>query len=43
VVEVREITNEDGTSYKVVFEKNDKKYSIRVSTLGIIDVKKEKK
>lgn len=42
VIEVKEITNEDGTSYKVVFEQEDKKYTVRLNSLGILDVKKEK-
>jgi len=43
VIEVKEITNSDGTSYKVVFELNNRKYSVRLTSLGeILDVQKEK-
>jgi hypothetical protein len=34
VVEVKEITNLDGTSYKIKLEQKGKKYSIRVNSLG---------
>jgi hypothetical protein len=33
-VEVNEITNADGTSYKIVLEEKNKKYNIRVNSLG---------
>jgi hypothetical protein len=43
VVEVKEITNAEGTHYKVVLEEKNKKYTIRVNSLGqITDVQREK-
>ncbi|SRR5258706_4348420 len=43
VIEAKEITNEDGTSYKVIFEQKERKYSVRLSSLGeVMDVQKEK-
>jgi len=43
VIEVKEVTNIDGTNYKVVLEQKDKKYSVRLNSLGeITDLQKEK-
>ena len=43
VIEVKEITNSDGTSYKVVFEQKNKKYKVRLSSTGeFLDIQKEK-
>ena len=43
LIEVKEITNSDGTSYRVVFEQKDRKYSIRVNSIGeITELKKLK-
>jgi hypothetical protein len=43
VVEVKEITNDDGTSYKVVLEQKNKKYILRLNSLGqITELQKEK-
>lgn len=43
-LEAKEITNEDGTSYRVLFEQKSKKYSVRVNSLGeIIDKQKIRK
>ena len=43
VIEVNEITNVDGTSYKVVVEQKDRKYVIKLSSLGdITDLSKQK-
>lgn len=43
VIEVKEITNDDGTSYKVVLEQNSKKYLLRLNSLGqITELLKEK-
>jgi hypothetical protein len=36
VVEVKEISNLDGTTYKIQLEQKDKKYSVRVNSLGDI-------
>ncbi len=36
VIEVKEITNDDGTSYKVMLEQKNKKYSLRLNSLGQI-------
>ena len=37
ILEVREITNLDGTSYRIRLEANDKKFRIKVSSTGSID------
>lgn len=43
IIEVKEITNDDGTSYKVVFEQKNKKYMVRLGSLGdILDMEKER-
>ena len=43
VIEVKEITNVEGTSYKLVFEQKNKKYRVRVDSMGaIMDLQKEK-
>jgi hypothetical protein len=43
VIEVKEVTNGDGTSYKVVFEQKNRKYSVRLNSLGeVTDLVKEK-
>jgi hypothetical protein len=43
IIVVKEITNSEGTSYKVVLEQKNKKYSIRVNSLGeITELQKEK-
>jgi hypothetical protein len=34
VIEVREISNEEGTQYALVLEEKEKKYSIRLNSLG---------
>lgn len=36
IIEVKEINNSDGTAYRVVLEHQDKKYNIRLNTLGEI-------
>ena len=36
IINVREITNVDGTSYRLTLEKNNKKYKIKVDTSGNI-------
>jgi hypothetical protein len=44
IIEIREITSPDGTDYKVVLEYKDKKYNLRLSSLGeIIEKTKEAK
>jgi len=41
--EVKEITTSGGTSYRVVFEQDNKKYSVRLNSLGEIgDLQKER-
>jgi hypothetical protein len=43
VIEVTEFTNSDGTSYKVVLEHRNKKYNLKLNSLGdITDQQKEK-
>ena len=34
IIEVKEITNNDGTSYRVVFEQKNKKYSLKLNSMG---------
>jgi len=36
IINVREITNVDGTSYRLTLEKNNKKYKVKVDTSGNI-------
>jgi len=36
IINVREITNIDGTSYRLTLEKNNKKYKVKVDTSGNI-------
>lgn len=36
ILEVREISNEEGTSYVVVMERKDKKYKVRLNSQGSI-------
>ncbi len=36
VIEILEITNNEGTSYRVILEQKDKKYKIRVNSVGEI-------
>ncbi|MFI5130173.1 MAG: hypothetical protein ACHQFX_09290 [Chitinophagales bacterium] len=43
VIEVKEITNIDGASYRVVLEQKDKRYRVRLNSLGeITELVKEK-
>ena len=43
IVDVREVSNSEGTSYRLRLEKNNRKYNIKVSPDGnITDVKKTK-
>jgi hypothetical protein len=42
IIEVKEITNTEGTSYKVVLEQKNKKYLVRLDSLGqVSDVQKQ--
>jgi len=41
IIEVKEITNSDGTQYKVLLEQKEKKYNLRFNSLGNI-LEKEK-
>ncbi|MBC7948379.1 MAG: hypothetical protein H7Y42_10900 [Chitinophagaceae bacterium] len=34
IIEVKEITNHEGTSYRVLLEQKEKKYSVKFSSLG---------
>jgi hypothetical protein len=44
VLETREINNEEGTSYRIVLEQKDKKYSLKLSSHGeMLEVSKTKK
>lgn len=44
VIEVREISNEEGTSYSLVLEQKTKKYRIKVNSLGdVIESERIKK
>ena len=44
VIEVREISNEEGTSYSLVTESKDKKYKLRLSAQGnLLDKERVKK
>jgi hypothetical protein len=36
VIEVTEISNEEGTSYRVVLEKGEKKYNLRLDSQGTV-------
>lgn len=40
VLEAREISNEDGTSYSLLIEKKEKRYRLRMSSNGSIDESK---
>jgi hypothetical protein len=43
VLVVNEITNPDGTSYKLTLEQKNRKYDVRLNSLGeVIEVQKEK-
>ena len=43
VIEVKEITNDQGTSYKLVLEQKEKKYFLKVNSLGqVTQLEKEK-
>jgi len=43
IIEVREINNSEGTNYRVILEHKDKKYNVRLNTLGeITEQQKEK-
>jgi hypothetical protein len=43
VVEVKEITTSEGTSYRVVFEQKEKRYNLRLNSHGeITELQKEK-
>jgi hypothetical protein len=43
VIEVQEITNEEGTSYKLIFEQDSKKYNVRLNSQGeVTSVQKQK-
>jgi hypothetical protein len=43
VLVVNEITNPEGTSYKVILEQKKGKYDVRLNSLGeVIEVQKEK-
>lgn len=43
ILEVQEITNEEGTSYKLVFEHDSRKYNVRLNGQGdLTSVAKEK-
>lgn len=43
VIEIKEVTNIEGTSYRVVLEEKDKKYRVRLNSLGeITELVKEK-
>jgi hypothetical protein len=43
IIEVKEITNNDGTSYRVVLEHKEKKYNIKLNSAGdITEQQKEK-
>src|SRR5215831_7134388 len=43
ILEVKEITNDDGTNYKVILENNGKKYTLKLNSLGqITDSEKQK-
>lgn len=43
IIEVKEITNAEGTSYRVILEQKDKKYNLKLNSLGeITDQQKEK-
>lgn len=37
IIEVREITNSEGTSYRVTLEKNTKKYKLKIDSFGQIN------
>jgi hypothetical protein len=43
VIEVKEISNEEGTSYKVVLEEKNKKYSLRLNSFGQITEEQREK
>lgn len=44
IIEVKEITNTEGTSYRVILEHKEKKYNVRLNSLGeIIESEKVKK
>jgi len=43
VIEVVEITNQAGTSYKMVLEQKEKKYTLRVNSIGEILEQQKKK
>lgn len=43
IIEVKEINNNDGTGYRLILEHKEKKYNIKLNSLGdIIDQQKEK-
>ena len=37
IIEIKEITNEEGTSYKILLEQKEKKYSLKLSSTGGIN------
>ncbi len=41
VIEVREITNDEGTNYRLVLEKNNKKFKVRLNSYGAL-IEKER-
>jgi len=44
LIEIREITNTEGTSYRVLFETQQKKYLAKISASGYFsEIVKEKK
>ena len=43
IIEIKEVTNSDGTGYRITLEQNNKKYRIRVNSIGeITELEKEK-
>jgi hypothetical protein len=43
VIETKEVTNADGTSYRLIFEQKNKKYTVRLNSLGeIVDIQKKR-
>ena len=43
IIEIKEVTNSDGTSYRIALEQKNKKYRIRVNSIGeITELEKEK-